>query len=207
MHYTYTTLEKLSQGHSPQARIVGLLAAIAEHLKRLHLLDPQRLYSRLTSSRVEVDESLQHARLVDPGVDVGVAEVPPYLRAPEVLAGRGSSEASNVYGFGMLAYEVLAGLSPADIQGIVDAGNRPPFPRAPLLHDSLADLIDKCWRADPDLRPSMRDVHAKLEEFLTLQGRVAAFHMPIGQGTVHLIRADVFAQVAYWAQMAAAGQM
>jgi serine/threonine protein kinase len=89
----------------------------------------------------------------------------PYV-APEVLRGKEYTQASDIYGFGIIAYEVCTGLPPYhDIthdeflavkicQGLRPKSNY----KIPQL---IFDVIKQCWDADPLKRP-------KAEESLTL---------------------------------------
>jgi serine/threonine protein kinase len=92
---------------------------------------------------------------------------PIYYVAPEVLRGKEYTQESDIYGFGITAYEVCAGLPPYhDIahdnllaisicQGLRPKSNY----KIPQL---ILDIIKQCWDADPSKRPKAD----KLEELL-----------------------------------------
>jgi len=101
----------------------------------------------------------------------------PYV-APEVLKGQSYSQASDIYSFGMVAYEVLTGLPPYMVYDNVkkhytrkiddsalkkevrDRGLRPQFQvRVPQL---LENLINECWDADPKQRPTAKELYCVL---------------------------------------------
>src|ERR1051325_11397690 len=86
----------------------------------------------------------------------------PYV-APEVLRGEGYTQASDIYGFGIIAYELCTGLPPYhDIahdelltiricQGLRPKSNY----RIPQL---ILDAIQQCWDADPLNRPEVEQL-------------------------------------------------
>ena len=86
----------------------------------------------------------------------------PYV-APEVLRGREYTQASDIYGFGIIAYEVCTGLPPYyDIsheeslairicQGLRPKSNY----KIPQL---ILDIIKQCWDADPLKRPKAEEL-------------------------------------------------
>ncbi len=92
----------------------------------------------------------------------------PYV-APEVLRGEPYTQASDIYSFGIIAYEVLTGLPPyttydskekcykelphdTDLALKICQGLRPQFQiKVPPL---LENLIKHCWDADPMKRPA-----------------------------------------------------
>ena len=90
----------------------------------------------------------------------------PYV-APEVLRGKEYTQASDIYGFGIIAYEVCTGLPPYhDIsheeplairicQGLRPKSNY----KIPQL---ILDIIKQCWDADPLKRPKAKE----LEKFI-----------------------------------------
>src|ERR1700761_1868825 len=65
----------------------------------------------------------------------------PYV-APEVLKGKEYTQASDIYGFGIIVYEVCTGL--------------PPY--HDISHDEFLDIIQQCWDADPLKRPEAREL-------------------------------------------------
>src|SRR3954451_24799203 len=89
--------------------------------------------------------------------DKQVYGVLPYV-APEVLRGKEYTQASDIYGFGIIAYELCTGLPPYhDIpheeslavricQGLRPKANY----KIPQL---ILDIIQQCWDADPLKRP------------------------------------------------------
>jgi serine/threonine protein kinase len=86
----------------------------------------------------------------------------PYV-APEVLRGKEYTQESDIYGFGIIAYEVCTGLPPYhDIahdkflaisicQGLRPKSNY----KIPQL---ILDIIKQCWDADPSKRPKANEL-------------------------------------------------
>ncbi|GLI66065.1 hypothetical protein VaNZ11_009784 [Volvox africanus] len=102
--------------------------------------------------------------------------------APEVFNNLPSTERSDVFSFGVLAYELLAGemlsisifnTARASKMGIynqqgyaskVAGGFRPG--RLQAVPDAAWDLIESCWHQDPMQRPTMSQVHAELQRLV-----------------------------------------
>jgi len=94
--------------------------------------------------------------------DKKIYGVLPYV-APEVLRGKEYTQASDVYGFGIIAHELCTGLPPYhDIahdeflairicQGLRPKSNY----KIPQL---ILDIIQQCWDADPLKRPNAREL-------------------------------------------------
>ncbi|CAG9460251.1 unnamed protein product [Pedinophyceae sp. YPF-701] len=87
----------------------------------------------------------------------------PAYMAPETLQSLRVHPKGDVYSLGMLLWECFcgeppwSGLDPYQVMyQVVIAGARPKLP--PDTPPALSALIRKCWRADPDHRPSMPDV-------------------------------------------------
>jgi len=84
----------------------------------------------------------------------------PYV-APEVLQDEPYTKASDIYSFGIIAYEYLANSYPyvdsnlddIDLALKICQGHRPNIDEVPLPHE-LKDLIKKCWDAEPQKRPN-----------------------------------------------------
>src|ERR1051325_897328 len=90
----------------------------------------------------------------------------PYV-APEVLRGKEYTQASDIYGFGIIAYEVCTGFPPYHdiahdefLAAKICQGSRPKSDyKIPQL---ILDIISQCWDADPSKRPKAK----KLGELL-----------------------------------------
>ncbi|EXX76805.1 Cdc15p [Rhizophagus irregularis DAOM 197198w] len=88
----------------------------------------------------------------------------PYV-APEVLRGKKYTEASDIYGYGIIAYEICTGFPPYHdiahdefLAVKICKGLRPKSNyKIPQL---ILDIINQCWDADPLKRPDVR----KLDE-------------------------------------------
>ncbi|UZO18435.1 uncharacterized protein OCT59_009748 [Rhizophagus irregularis] len=92
----------------------------------------------------------------------------PYV-APEVLRGKEYTQESDIYGFGIIAYEVCTGLPPYhDIvhdkflaisicQGLRPKSNY----KIPQL---ILTIIKQCWDADPLKRPKANELHDLLRD-------------------------------------------
>lgn len=80
--------------------------------------------------------------------------------APEAIDGKKADERSDIFSFGVLAYELLAGRPPFAFetpQGIIRAvfseDFKPVREVAPHLDARLCQLVEQCLREDPRMRP------------------------------------------------------
>ena len=86
----------------------------------------------------------------------------PYV-APEVLRGKEYTQASDIYGFGIIAYEFCTGLPPYHdiahdefLAAKICQGLRPNSNyKIPQL---ISDIIKQCWDADPLKRPKAEEL-------------------------------------------------
>ncbi|CAJ2642452.1 unnamed protein product [Trifolium pratense] len=95
--------------------------------------------------------------------------------APEVLNGNPYNRKCDVYSFGICLWEIYCcdmpypDLSFSEITSAVVRQNvRPEIPRC--CPSSVANVMKKCWDANPDKRPEMDDVVAMLEAIDTSKG-------------------------------------
>ncbi|CAN6334769.1 unnamed protein product [Urochloa humidicola] len=112
-------------------------------------------------------------------VSGGVRGTLPWM-APELLNGSSSkvSEKVDVFSFGIVLWEILTGEEPyanmhcgAIIGGIVNNTLRPPIPEN--CDPDWRNLMEQCWSANPDARPSFTDVTDRLRAMPpVLQSRV-----------------------------------
>jgi serine/threonine protein kinase len=92
----------------------------------------------------------------------------PYV-APEVLRGKEYTQASDIYGFGIIAYEVCTGYPPYHDIDHDDSlairicnGQRPNSNyKIPQL---ILDIIKQCWDADPLKRPKAEELRELFRE-------------------------------------------
>ncbi|CAL4898145.1 unnamed protein product [Urochloa decumbens] len=114
-------------------------------------------------------------------VSGGVRGTLPWM-APELLNGSSSrvSEKVDVFSFGIVLWEILTGEEPyanmhcgAIIGGIVNNTLRPPIPES--CDPDWRNLMEQCWSANPDVRPSFTEVTDRLRAMPpVLQSRVQA---------------------------------
>jgi eukaryotic-like serine/threonine-protein kinase len=109
--------------------------------------------------------SASAARLTAVGVKLGDTR---YM-SPEQIRGEQVTEQSDVYAFGILAYEVLAGRGPYDAKGeaqIIAAHlQRQPLKLRELRGDvdeAVAALIERCLAKDPNRRPRAQEIAGAL---------------------------------------------
>ncbi|XVF66637.1 hypothetical protein PTKIN_Ptkin10aG0052900 [Pterospermum kingtungense] len=95
--------------------------------------------------------------------------------APEVLDGKPYNRRCDVYSFGICLWEIYCcdmpypDLSFADVSSAVVRQNlRPEIPRC--CPSSLANIMRKCWDANPEKRPEMGEVVGMLEAVDTSKG-------------------------------------
>ncbi|RIB18441.1 kinase-like domain-containing protein, partial [Gigaspora rosea] len=122
------------------------------------------LHRDLHSGNILIKQS-NEATIADLGISKPVNElsdkisiygVIPYV-APEVLKGRKFTQASDIYSFGMIVWEVISGCRPFSnrkhdeylILDILD-GIRPKIPTN--IPKELVELMERCWHQDPEKR-------------------------------------------------------
>jgi tRNA A-37 threonylcarbamoyl transferase component Bud32 len=100
---------------------------------------------------------------------VGLILGTPHYMAPELLRGASfASTASDVFGLGVIAYELLAGALPVGREPLCvilhgDAEAAPSFAAVgTFLSPSLLEMLDRCLSLDPARRPTTRELHAAL---------------------------------------------
>lgn len=91
----------------------------------------------------------------------GLKGTPTHM-APEIIKNYEYSEASDVYAYSMIVYQIMSGRSP--FEGIknsynlfvkISTGYRPQIEGVP---DVYKELIEKCWSQDPKERPSFDEI-------------------------------------------------
>ena len=111
--------------------------------------------------------------------DGGLSCINPTWAAPEILAGEPYSLQSDVYGFGLLMWELLTREAPfqeVDIfyrKEVVKKGGRPEVPgwvREGAVGRGYVALMERCWDGDPGKRPKMGEVYESLRGFLGMVG-------------------------------------
>ncbi|KDO28106.1 TKL protein kinase [Saprolegnia parasitica CBS 223.65] len=97
----------------------------------------------------------------------------PYHAAPEILTGATSyTEKVDVYSFAMLIVEVVTKKEPyanvdapeaTILEHVVQKHYRPVFDRTAEWPADLFDLMEECWSADPEKRPTFDTIVARLK--------------------------------------------
>ncbi|KAG9292652.1 hypothetical protein G9A89_007024 [Geosiphon pyriformis] len=106
----------------------------------------------------------------------GIFGVVPYI-PPEVLRGGKFEMAGDIYSLAMLLWELATGKPPFydrthDHPLIMDIlnGARPKI-TSPLIPPCIAKIIEKCWDANPENRPTAEEVKKKLGELIKIYER------------------------------------
>ncbi|RHZ84445.1 hypothetical protein Glove_81g23 [Diversispora epigaea] len=94
----------------------------------------------------------------------------PYI-APEVLSGEEYTMASDIYSFGIIAYELITGYPPyykiphnRNLALKICQGSRPKIPsEVPKI---MVRLIEECWDADPKKRPTSKQLFTIINKWL-----------------------------------------
>jgi serine/threonine protein kinase len=134
-------------------------------------------YEIIRSRKVELKEDLTYAGFVvvvgDYETSDGVVGTK-FWRPPEVLKAVKEdirptyTTAADVYGFGMVCYELLTGHIPFQCEDVrftdydaVLSGRRPKLPK--YLSPGMTQLLLKCWHHDPCQRPAWDEILETLD--------------------------------------------
>ena len=95
--------------------------------------------------------------------------------APEVALSKPYNEKVDIYGFGIIFYQIVTGVIPflgltkdEFYSKVVHKNFRPPikhddYYREIRIHEELRTLIQKCWNENPNIRPSATEIYELLE--------------------------------------------
>src|SRR5437016_1181779 len=94
----------------------------------------------------------------------------PYM-APEILRGKPYTKASDIYSLGIIINEIISIVppfneEPHDYYLAIDIcyGRRPEIrEETPKI---LKELINKCWNANPENRPSSDEIDTSINDFI-----------------------------------------
>lgn len=149
-------------------------------VKSPNLLVDEHLHVKVAD--FNLSKLLEGAR-PESSLTTGAATNPLWL-APEVLEGEKATKARDMYGFGMVLFELLtwrlpwsfAEMSPFKIGATIRQGGRPDVPPREALPgpdtaawgglDSYVCLMRECWAQQPQERPTFEEVVHRLRRLL-----------------------------------------
>ncbi len=182
-----------ARGPLPIGEVLGLLRGVAEALSYAHAHGV--IHRDIKPANILAEG--KHARVTDFGVakalgaslplagpaghtTSGMAIGTPAYMAPEQLAADPSADHRvDIYALGMLAYELLAGVSPfasaSPTATMAAQLTRVPDPLTSIRRDiptAMSKLVEHCLAKSPDERPA--DAQAVLTELDKISGAIAA---------------------------------
>ncbi|XP_024387112.1 serine/threonine-protein kinase STY13 [Physcomitrium patens] len=174
-----------------QSRAVPLKLAVkqaldvARGMEYLHSLEIIHRDLKSDNLLIATDKSIKIADFGAARIEVQVEGMTPETgtyrwMAPEMIQHKPYNHKVDVYSFGVVLWELVTGLLPfqnmSAVQAafaVVNRGVRPPIPDT--CPPNIAEIMSRCWDANPDVRPSFAQVVKMLEqaqnELLTKVGR------------------------------------
>jgi hypothetical protein len=140
----------------------GVLAKIADFgIARVETTLAEKIGGSAESPTVP--EGTAPSPLSDPLTETGVMVGTPRYMAPELVAGgKNARPASDIFSFGVLAFQLLTSRYPFDVAPSVavtpSSGKRRSVGEEVPLDARVADVLDRCLAHDYTTRPSARDL-------------------------------------------------
>ena len=151
--------------------VATLVADVADGLAGVHAAG---IVHRDVKPENVLVESGGHARLTDFGIS-GLVDGPntrmtklvgtPEYMAPEVVERAPATSAVDVYGLGIVLFELLAGVTPfagGHELAVLERHRSAPCPRLPWAPEPLTALLDRMLAKDPGARPTAVEAAAGL---------------------------------------------
>eukprot|EP00899_Mesostigma_viride_P028326 jgi/Mesvir1/8679/Mv02619-RA.1 len=176
--------------------MIGMLLDAASALKYLHAQHPPITHGDLNPKSLFLDDNMSLKlsvvspfRLLNSSLGRGVVPVTLEYAAPEVLAGRPATPASDVFSFGMMLWECFARADiyadlalEAIVEGVIRGTVRPKHVASMPME--LEGLMYECLSPWPHRRPTFVEIHSRLfsafqatggqQRFSSLQSRLTA---------------------------------
>ena len=204
--------QRLVSGPLPIPEAIGILREVAKALAYAHergvvhrdikpdnvlltggtaMVTDFGIAKALSASRTSDDPSGTHGGLTQVGTSIGT---PMYMAPEQAAADPGTDARADLYSFGCLAYELLAGRPPfvgMSPQKLLAAhmGERPSqiVELRPDTPPVLAELVMRCLEKEPERRPSSAaDVVRLLDSATTTSGTTGATSAALLGGRVRL---------------------
>ncbi len=191
-HSLYNLLHAKGSRKLTLAQKLSLTQDIARGMFYLHSRTPVVLHRDLKSANILV-ERLQNDQLKATIIDFGLSKLSStevsrsnanglcgslVTMAPEIMARECYRPGSDVYSFGIIAWEIFTSrvpfknLNPAQvIMMVASQKRRPPFRKSDAVPEDIKILIEKCWEHDINQRP---DFMLVVHELNRLKARVLA---------------------------------
>lgn len=191
-HSLYSLLHAKGSRRLTLAQKLSLTQDIARGMLYLHSRTPVVLHRDLKSANILV-ERLQNEQLKATIIDFGLSKLSStevsrsnanglcgslVTMAPEIMARECYRPGSDVYSFGIIAWEIFTSrvpfknLNPAQvIMMVTSQKRRPPFRKSDAVPEDIKALIEKCWEHDIKKRP---DFMLVVHELNRLKARVLA---------------------------------
>ncbi|KAM3306589.1 serine/threonine/tyrosine-protein kinase HT1 [Capsicum chacoense] len=186
-------LHKLDYKSLTLQKVIALALDIAHGMQYIH--SQGIIHRDLKPENILIDEKY-HLKIADFGIACEeaycdlLADDPGTYRwmAPEMIKRKLYGRKVDVYGFGLILWEMLAGTIPYEdmtpvqaAYAVVNKNTRPPIPRD--CPPAMRTLIEQCWSLHPEKRPEFWQIVKVLEQF---ESSVAH------DGTLNLVQNSMF---------------
>ncbi|XP_034902080.1 serine/threonine/tyrosine-protein kinase HT1 [Populus alba] len=168
-------LHKLEHKALSLEKLMTIALDIARGMEYIH--SQGVIHRDLKPENVLIDQEF-HLKIADFGIACGeaycdsLADDPGTYRwmAPEMIKKRSYGRKADVYSFGLILWEMVAGTIPYEdmtpIQAafaVVNKNSRPVIPKD--CPPAMGALINQCWSLQPEKRPEFRQIVKVLEQF------------------------------------------